>query len=218
MARDVVVALLGPRFRVAAAAPTLSDQRLLFADERRHVERAVDRRKAEFATARRCARQALAELGVPPCSLVPAADRAPRWPPGVAGAISHTDGCCVVAVTEDPAVLAVGLDIETDEPLSPELEPVVCTRHELRWLREQPPALRGTLAKLHFSAKEAAYKCQYPRTGAPLDFLDGELDVDLAAGAFRVREMFHDRVPALDRISGRFRISDGFIVSAAVWE
>ena len=53
----------------------------LFEAERRHVARAVPKRRAEFASVRACARDALAELGGPRAALVPNPDRSPRWHP-----------------------------------------------------------------------------------------------------------------------------------------
>jgi 4'-phosphopantetheinyl transferase EntD len=62
-------------------------------------------------------------------------------------------------------VRSLGLDVEPDAPLDPELWDEVCAPAEAAWLAAQAPARRGRLAKLVFSAKECAYKCQYPLTG-----------------------------------------------------
>ena len=52
----------------------------LFPEEEAHIARAVDKRKAEFALGRTCARRALAKLGMPPVPLLPLADRSVQWP------------------------------------------------------------------------------------------------------------------------------------------
>ena len=130
---DVVVEIARPALVV----------RGLYPEEQIYIARAVDKRKAEFATARVCARYALIRLGVKPCALVPQADRSPTWPPGVKGTISHTTGCCAVAVTTATDVLGIGLDVDQAEALDLELEKVVCTRSEQTWLDSLPASDRG---------------------------------------------------------------------------
>ncbi|MEA2756998.1 MAG: hypothetical protein QOJ54_3287 [Aliidongia sp.] len=212
-----LAALFGPGFVAAVAVPKLVNE-ALFPDERRHVVRAVAKRQAEFGTARLCAREVLAQLGLPPCSLVPQADRSPCWPEGVIGSISHTEGCCAVVATLAPDVIGCGLDIERDIPLSAELESMICTVAERSWLDGQEPESRGRLGKLFFSAKEAFYKCQYRTTRTLIDFVDVELTIDLPGETFGVAGLTPEG-PAWDRvrpIRGRFRWIPGFIVTAAV--
>jgi 4'-phosphopantetheinyl transferase EntD len=156
----------------------------LFPEEEAWITRAIPKRRREFATGRWCARQALARLGLPDVPLPPAPDRAPRWPAGIVGSITHSDTLCIVAVARQDHVHALGVDTEPWAPLDAELWPLVCTPTELGWLMRQPPRLRGYLARALFSAKEATYKCQYPLTGAMLDFLDLEVALDLPGGRF----------------------------------
>jgi 4'-phosphopantetheinyl transferase EntD len=55
--------MLGPEFAIAVAVPTLVDDQL-FPEERLYLARAVPKRRAEFGSARICARRANAEPGV----------------------------------------------------------------------------------------------------------------------------------------------------------
>jgi 4'-phosphopantetheinyl transferase EntD len=209
--------LLGPGFAIAHDVPALVDD-ALFPEERQHIASAVEKRRAEFGMARLCARRALAALGVGPCALVPHADRSPRWPDGVVGSISHTQGCCAVVVAKAADVAGVGLDVEQDEELRPELERMICTPPERAWLDSQPSARRGQLGKLFFSAKEAFYKAQYPLTRAYLDFRDVDLHLDLPGGTFAVARI--GRAGPLDErlraVRGKFGAVPGLIVSTAV--
>ena len=196
--------------------PAIDDERL-YADERAYVARAVPRRRAEFGTARVCARRALADLGFGPRSLVPGPDRAPRWPPGVVGSISHSDGHCAVVVARSSSASGLGLDVEREGSLStdPEIEAAVCVAAERHWLTHRPDAERGRLVRLLFSAKEAFYKCQYPSTRTALDFHDVELCIDLAHGTFAVR--VHRTGAAwrsLERARGRLLRTAGFVATA----
>lgn len=208
-------ALLGRGFSVEVATPALADEGL-YADELAYIARSVPRRRAEFATARVSARRALARLGVAPCSLVPLADRSPRWPPGVVGSISHTHGCCAVAVSVFPEIAGVGLDVEVDSPLAPELLSTVCTRGERAWLEGRGPQERGRLSKLIFSAKEAVYKCWYPTIGVSLAFDEVELAVDVERARFALSAVAHASAPRLEPLAGAFATPSGFIVSTAV--
>jgi 4'-phosphopantetheinyl transferase EntD len=155
------------------------------------VAAAVLRRRVEFATGRACARRALARLGVGGFVLRNGSDRAPRWPEGVVGSITHTGdvpgGTCAVAVASTRDVLALGLDAETGASLSPELWPDVLTPSERRWLNGAPEASRSRLARLAFSAKECFFKAQFPRTRRFLAFEDVEISVDVSASAFEAR-------------------------------
>lgn len=214
---SVLAAMLGPEIVVEVATPAVvADQ--LFPDEQQHIARAVAKRQAEFGTARVCARRALARIGMAPCSLVPHPDRSPRWPCGVKGSISHTQGCCVVAVTRSPNVVALGVDIEEDTPLQRDLVPAICTPDEQQWVDRFDQETKGWLGKLLFSAKEAFYKCQYPLTRTIIDFHDVQLSVDLAAGAFSVITI-RPNGPSWDhvrQIAGKFRRNSRFIVTTAV--
>lgn len=214
---QMLTSMLGPGIAVEVAAPTVVDDQL-FPDEQQHIVRAVAKRQAEFGTARVCARRALARIGMAPCSLVPHEDRSPRWPPGVKGSISHTQGCCAVALTHSLDVIGLGIDIEADTPLQDELVPSVCTPEERQWLGRFDEEARGWLGKLLFSAKESFYKCQYPVTRTFLDFHDVQLSVDLAAGVFSVA-MVGPNGSSWDhvrQVAGKFRRGSRFIVTTAV--
>ncbi len=213
--RSVVSAMLGQRIEIEIAAPALVSQGL-YPEELQYIARAVEKRQAEFATARICARRALARLGVAPCALVPNADRSPSWPNGVVGSIAHTTDCCIVAVTNAPEIIGIGVDIEVDAPLEPNLERMICTERERRWLDCAKPGERGFLGKLHFSAKEAFYKCQYSITGTFLDFAQVEIKFDLARQSFAIVALARQD-PAWDfvpRAQGRFRRAAGFVITS----
>ncbi|GEP60130.1 hypothetical protein RSO01_72960 [Reyranella soli] len=214
---QMLTSMLGPGIAVEVAAPTVVENQL-FPDEQQHIVRAVAKRQAEFGTARVCARRALARIGMAPCSLVPHQDRSPRWPPGVRGSISHTQGCCAVALTRSPDVTGLGIDIEEDTPLQRELVPAICTPEEQQWIGRFGEDARGWLGKLLFSAKEAFYKCQYPVTRTVIDFHDVQLSVDLAAGEFSVAKVRPNGSSwdHVRHVAGKFRRGSRFIVTTAV--
>jgi 4'-phosphopantetheinyl transferase EntD len=185
--------------------------------EAEHVRGAVPKRRAEFAAGRWCARHALAELGIVDFTLLPNADRSPRWPPGVVGSITHTDGYCAAVVADARRFRAIGVDAEIVGRVTGETWPQLFTEPEDAQLAAAPPAERARVATIMFSAKEAFYKCQYVLTEAWVGFHDvwidlAPIDADANAGTFTVRSAGH--LPMLDAIvplDGRFAV-DGALV------
>lgn len=137
------------------------DPAALFPQEATAIACARAPRRAEFIGGRIAARAALAQLGLPETPLPVGADRLPQWPEGVLGSISHAGGLCLAAVIPKAQALALGIDLEVAPPLEPALIPVIARPEELE---ATPPAQWPDLALRLFSAKEAAYKAQFPAT------------------------------------------------------
>jgi 4'-phosphopantetheinyl transferase EntD len=201
--------LFGPEVVAEAMPPQLVDDEL-FPDELEYIQSAAPVRRAEFGTARVCARRALAALGVPPMSLAPQADRSPRWPQGVTGSISHTRDWCAVVVARHPPVRALGLDLEVVRPLDRGVDEMVLTRSEIAFVRKGPQELQDELVILFFSAKEAYYKCQYPLTGTFLGFHDVEIEMAREGDRFEART----RTPGISAppLGGRFARAGGLLM------
>ena len=89
----------------------------LFPGERAVIARAPERRRKEFATARGCARSALARLGCPPVPVLTDRLGAPLWPGGVTGSITHCAGYRAAAVALTSDVVSLGLDAAPNAPL-----------------------------------------------------------------------------------------------------
>jgi 4'-phosphopantetheinyl transferase EntD len=213
---EVHFAELVPDGSVVETAPPALLLDELFEEERAQIARAVDKRKAEYATARVLARRAFERIGAPAVALVNDEERCPIWPHGVVGSIAHTKGVCAVVVAPRGRVESIGLDVEVDTPARPELFERICTPSELAWIASRREDEAGRLVKLFFSAKEAFYKCQYPLTRQYLGFHDVEVALDVEGGAFEV-ELRRDAgafgVGA--RFIGEHRRTSGFLLAAA---
>lgn len=146
-----------------------------FPAEEAPLARAFPSRRREYCAGRAMARQAMEALGRTPEPILQAPDRAPIWPKGLAGSISHTSTLCIAALSED--LLSLGIDIEENVDLEPGLVTAICREAEIARLKG-PDLLR--LAKLTFCAKEAVYKAQYPLTGEMMEFTDLDLRFDFA--------------------------------------
>jgi len=163
---------LFPAGVAAAELRTAGDASLLEPEEASTVARAVQKRVQEFAAGRLCARSALARLGISGFALRAAPDRRPMWPDGLVGSITHTAGFCAVVAGERARFASLGLDTEVAGAVKEELWPSICVEAELRWIESLPRGDRMRAATLAFCAKEAFYKCQYPRTLEWLNFSD----------------------------------------------
>ncbi len=175
---------------------------------------AVDKRRREFAAGRAAAHAAMIDLGRRPEAILVGDKRAPIWPKGLTGSITHTRSCAMAAVAPVGHAQALGIDVEEDTPLDDNLLSAICSDQEQQWLRAQ--ANPGQLAKVIFSAKEAAYKCQYTVSQRFFGFDGMELELDLEQGHFQAR--FTAEQPPFAQgtvIEGRFAIGAGVIVTSA---
>lgn len=175
---DALVGLFPPGVRVAAA-PLDTQPAFAHAEEAALVAGAVDKRQREVATGRRLAHALLEQLGVAEAPLLRGADRAPLWPTGVTGTITHSRELCVVAVADAREQRALGVDHEPATPLQPKLWRVVLRPDEKTWIESLPENQRGLTAKLVFSAKECLYKTIAAQLGEIIGFLEVELRLEL---------------------------------------
>ena len=118
-----------------------------YPDEEAAVGDVAAARRREFRTGRFHAREALARLSAPPQALPCLPSRAPRWPQGHTGSISHSPALCVAVAAKRGRLTQLGIDIEPLAPISPRLAAVILARGE---------AGHGLLRT--FSAKEAVFK------------------------------------------------------------
>jgi len=145
-------------------------------------------RALEFDTGRSLARTLLARLGARSLDVPAGADRAPVWPPGFVGSITHTRGWVGVALAHAGACRALGIDAEVIDPHQDlhHIESTCLAPRELA-LWDPSACSRQAFLILCFSAKESLYKCLYPLVGRFFDFSDAEIvALDLSAGTVRI--------------------------------
>jgi len=195
-----------------ACEPIDGDASFAHAAEAGLVERAVPARRAEFAAGRRLAHRLLRGLGASDEPLLVAPDRAPLWPRGFTGTLSHGAGRCAVAVARRDHLRALGLDVESADPLAADLVPTVLTpRERARLGADAGDAEPLRRAKLHFAAKEAVYKAVAAEVGRLLELHEVEIELDEPRGRFEARV-----APLADRRVPGTLSSDASAVFAAV--
>jgi 4'-phosphopantetheinyl transferase EntD len=130
-----------------------------FPGEEHLIAEAVESRRREFITARRCARAALRTFGHPDAPILPGPRREPRWPAGMTGSITHCAGYRAAAVARTTDVPLLGVDAEPNGPLPAGVAESITVPGELEMLdrldRSHPGTHRG---RLLFSTKESVYK------------------------------------------------------------
>jgi 4'-phosphopantetheinyl transferase EntD len=159
---DVVeVAGLFDAALVLSAPPSPETVTSLQPEEAALVARALDKRRTEFATGRALAHLALGRLGAPSTAILNDDQRAPVWPAGIRGSITHCNTRVLVAMCRDRDG-SVGIDVEHRVELKRHLWESVFLEGEMADLGRLPESERGRMALVLFSAKESLYKAQFP--------------------------------------------------------
>jgi 4'-phosphopantetheinyl transferase EntD len=119
------------------------------------------KRNQEYLLGRLAIKDALGSLGnVPAWIERDPLTKAPIWPKGITGSLSHSSGLALAVVGDSPPILGLGVDIEkANRTIDPRIERHICTHDEsedLHSLHSENFAIRLLLT---FSAKESLYKC-----------------------------------------------------------
>ncbi len=219
--------LFPPSVTVHALAldPPAESQLAAFADISLPPElaTAVIKRRVEYLAGRHCARAAL-RAHAPALAEAPIArgpDRAPAWPAGVVGSITHTAGYAAAAVAHTHALRGLGLDLERwVRPTAPaNLGAHLARPGELAQLVAESGWSEVEALTLLFSAKESLYKCLYPEVRRYFGFHDATIaTLDTAACQFvaRLDETLTPALPAGTTLVGRFVRFEDAVATALV--
>ncbi|WP_265445325.1 4'-phosphopantetheinyl transferase family protein [Flexivirga meconopsidis] len=136
-------------------------------DEQHLVGRGA--RAMQSVLARRCAREALGEIGFAHMPIGRQDSGAPAWPVGIVGSLTHTDGYLGAAVGLGRHHRAIGIDAEPNEPVGG-AHRAFTTEDEIHQLAELGHYFGNEIAweRLLFSTKEAAYKAFHTLTDRTL--------------------------------------------------
>jgi 4'-phosphopantetheinyl transferase EntD len=191
--------------------------------EEAYIEGAVESRRREFITARRCARQALTLLGHAPALIARSRRGEPHWPDGVVGSITHCAGYRAAAVAAAGVLASIGIDAEPDEALPDGVEAVITVAEERAMLADLAAGEPGVRwDRLLFSAKESVFKAWYPLTRRELDFDEAALFLDPSSATFTAKILVDgsriDGGPPLSEMTGRYLVAHDVIVTAVTSE
>ncbi|BBZ27983.1 4'-phosphopantetheinyl transferase [Mycolicibacterium madagascariense] len=185
------------------------------------IARSVAKRRHEFITVRYCAREALAELGVPPVPILKGDKGEPCWPDGIVGSLTHCQGFRGAVVGRVGDVRSVGIDAEPHDVLPKGVLDAISLPQERRQLTELPAGAHWD--RILFCAKEATYKAWFPLTHRWLGFEDAHVtftvDGSGHSGGFRSRILVDPSAESgapLEELSGRWSVNQGLVLTAIV--
>ncbi len=158
----------------------VGDAAIAFISEREaaFIVDAVPKRRREFATARALAREGLARFfGMHDFNLLNDKNRAPIWPQGIAGSLSHSSTRAWVALV-DATYGTIGIDGENRDKLERSLWHLTMHDEEIAYLETLRTSTQKRRALVIYSAKEALYKAQFPWTQKFVDFKAVQIRLD----------------------------------------
>jgi len=163
------------------AVHEVAAQTVVYPSEMARLHAAMQSRKNEFATGRRCLREALQQQGIGVEALLSDSDGVPDLPAGAIGSISHSRGQCAAIAARASDAECLGLDLEKTTRLSAGAMKKVVHLRELQWVDGDQRR-----ASLLFSVKEAFYKAQFPKWRCLANFHDLALTVDEVTQSLKV--------------------------------
>ncbi|ELY3086865.1 4'-phosphopantetheinyl transferase superfamily protein [Klebsiella aerogenes] len=176
---------------------------------------AVAKRKAEYLAGRYCAHYLLRQSGCLEPVLI-AADRAPIWPAGWRGSVSHSEDIAIAVVSAEDDGLHPGVDIEHLQPgVMLESADMFVSKTEQTLLSCCGLDMEWALL-LAFSAKESLFKALYPRVQQMFDFdAAAMVALDPANQRFtlRLNKTLSDAFPAGSQFSGEYYFSEGTVLT-----
>jgi 4'-phosphopantetheinyl transferase EntD len=223
--RELLVGLLPAGVAVAESFGEEPEGNL-YPEEAAAVAGAAQRRRREFAAVRACARTALVALGVSPVAVPPDlgaaqawARRAPLWPDGVTGSMTHCDGYRAAVVARRELVAAVGVDAEPHSGLRDGVRDRITVGEE-RVMLAALAAERDDVAwdRVLFSAKESVFKAWFPLAQRWLGFEECRIELQVDGG---IRATLLVPGPVLDSVrigvlAGRWRALRTHVATAIV--
>ena len=201
-----------PPCAIAVAARDEDPDAVALPEEMALLDGAVAARRAEFATARSCARQALRRLGVADAAILRGPQREPVWPPGIVGSITHCAGYRAAAVARETDLLTIGIDAEPHGPLPAGVDRHVLVADELAWLAGAPEGTHW--GRVIFGAKECVYKAWFPVARRWLGFDEASVALDPASGSFIARLLVEPPNGMPPALAGRYLVEDGLVLTA----
>jgi 4'-phosphopantetheinyl transferase EntD len=197
------------------AGPPVNDATPLTARESASAGPVDINRLRELESGRAYAKRALAMLGVHNAELAIGPNRAPLWPTGVVGSLTHvldrSGGYFAAAVARTDAVLAVGIDIERENALHPDIWPYVLTKRELQHILAVPADIRRAEALFLWCAKEATVKFMQQ----PIDPSEIAIERDPKNGRFVAIVTNGHATRSQPRLLGHTAYSQGLFLATA---
>ena len=129
------------------------------------------KREHEWLAGRYCAKKAMEEAGVFWSKPLEVFERMPVWPAGVKGSITHAGNIAVAIAGKDLSAAGIDCEFLMDKNRARERRRYFMRKEE-ELLADSSPEIAPTLI---FSAKEALFKCLYPKCLSYFGMLEAKL-------------------------------------------
>lgn len=141
----------------------------VYDSEKLNMELSSASRKQEFLSGRILCRRALSLLEVTHGAILKAPNGCPEWSDIITGSISHKGKVCVVVVGKKDSYLSLGVDIDIDKAMTPDVWKYFVQQGEIANICD-----KNRFANILFVCKEAVYKClvQLNNVYEEIDFKD----------------------------------------------
>lgn len=187
-------------------------------DAPEHIQRAAPKRQAEFLAGRLCAREALYRLMGEAHIPAVAESRAPAWPSGWVGSITHSGDLAAALVAPSRDCRGLGLDAENvlGVQRAERLASQILTPSERNWLARLPSEQRGQFVTLVFSLKESLFKALFPLVGVRFYFQDAELTAwnrETQQASLQLLKTLAPAWPAGSHLQGQYALLENYLLS-----
>lgn len=183
------------RFDAQAYDPTLYDRLEVMRHDR--FDQSVQKRQADFLAGRLVARAALSQFDVTTADIPVGQNRAPIWPAGFNGSITHTNETCAAIVTRDDMICGIDHEIIARGSALEALVDRCLSPSERSWIETQTQHPFDTMVTLAFGTKECIYKALAPTVKRFFGFECAEITGWSHDGrlALRLTETLHSTLP-----------------------
>lgn len=187
------------------------------------LKNASVKRRREFAAGRYCASIALQQAGCKNLDEIKiGVNRAPIWPEGFIGSISHSQGYSIAAVASNSLLVGLGVDAERilPEKTAVRIRNKILTANEMSLLSSYENLSRGV--SVIFSAKESLFKALNPIVHKKFGFQDAEvfrissLNSQLGEIRFRLLSTLSKAYTRDFEITAQFQIRDRVMTAVEI--
>ncbi|CAN5426634.1 4'-phosphopantetheinyl transferase [soil metagenome] len=182
----------------------------------KETARFAEKRLVEFLLGRHAAKAALASLGLDVGVLPIQAERAPGWPVGIIGSITHCTGYAGAAVARASDLRGVGVDAQpVPDAKSRAALQRTATDDEVALLRLDDEMIGRTVA---FSAKESLYNALAPTVGGYFGFEAARITrADHGTAVLELTRDLHPLLGAGSTFLVHYAVIDRVVYAAIEW-
>lgn len=184
------------------------------------IKKAVSKRQAEYLAGRLCATKALSNLNSAKTLVHTSESRAPIWPEGTYGSITHTKGIAAAIAGIENKPTGVGIDVEK---LMKDDQEVKLQTHILREDEQTQFIYLGQQVthplSVIFSAKESIYKALYPFVKKFFGFDKARLiSFTETMLTFEIMHCLSGQIQKGLRVNVHYQVIDGFVFTQCLFE